>query len=100
MTDGTIPQYHRQDGTIDVRAARPARSSERRSAAGWGCVGSEVECDHAERRGEDGHCGEWLAKFDEQLAALDSGGDLTEVRTQVNDTVQKLASAIRKSFPT
>ena len=49
---------------------------------------------------EDGHCGEWLAKFGEQLAALDSGGDLTEVRTQANETVQKLASAIRKSFPT
>ena len=55
----------------------------------------------AEQRDElKKRCRKWLAKFDEQLAALNSGGDFTEIRTQANETVQKLATAIRKFFPT
>jgi hypothetical protein len=41
-------------------------------------------------------CRVWSKKLDEQLAALESGGDVTSVRNQVDGVVDKLAKALRE----
>ncbi|MCX7423927.1 MAG: hypothetical protein NT013_30955 [Planctomycetia bacterium] len=44
-------------------------------------------------------CRKWLGKIDDHLAALDAGDNLAEVRQQADETIGKLAAAIRKRFP-
>lgn len=44
-------------------------------------------------------CRKWLGKINDHLAALDAGDNVIEVRQQADETIGKLATAIRKRFP-
>ena len=43
-------------------------------------------------------CRKWLGKFDAQLAALDAGGNVNDIRQEADKTVGSLVTALRKRF--
>ena len=43
-------------------------------------------------------CRKWLDKFDAQLAALDTGGNVDDLRQQADKTVGSLVTALRRRF--
>ncbi len=50
----------------------------------------------ADRQWLIGKCREWAAKFDEQLVALEAGGDPQDVLAAMDATVSKLVQALRE----
>jgi hypothetical protein len=61
--------------------------------------------DHASLPPEDRRwlverCRDWAAKLDKQLAALENGADVLQVRSEMDDLIAQLSRALRSDLPT